>query len=427
MKRYWKMGIAGLLVLSMLGASGCGQKEESSEFHPKLDTKESVVLSTAGFFGNFEALDQVTNDFNAYYPNVEFSYEQVGIDTFDSYLDANPNVDVIMTSEDIFEQSGKDLSSQFVDLAEEGISLGDLEEDMLERCYHDGKLLSIPMGQNMYGLVVNVSLLEKEGLSVPKNYDEFLRVLDVLKKKGYTPIQEPESKVYAELTEAMAYDLILSDKTLQKDLAAGKESAAEALEPVLEKLDTLIGQGYIDPSVNETYPDDNYDQAILNFFEGDVPFWVCNTEKVSGMKKRESKSEAFQASPFEYTYIYVPLGENGVYAYREPWFGFSVNKDSANYDYAVEFLRFLATEKEINEIADIKGVPSIAVKKTDAEIYQNVWNPEKMEMDCVNDGTITSAMVKNWYSCVNQYVSGESETAEDALKNFVESCSKTAQ
>lgn len=427
MKRYWKTGIAGLLVLSMLGVSGCGQKEESSEFQPKLDTKESVVLSTAGFFGNFEALDQVTNDFNEYYPNVEFSYEQVGIENFDSYLDANPNVDVIMTSEDIFEQTEKDLSSQFVDLTEEKIPLGDLEEDMLERGYHNGKLLSIPMGQNLYGLVVNVSLLEKEGLAVPKNYDEFLNVLDILKKKGYTPIQGPESKVYAELTEAMAYDLILSDKTLQKDLAAGKESATAALEPVFEKLDTLTRQGYIDPSVNETYPDDNYDQAILNFFEGDVPFWVCNTEKVSGMKKRESKSEAFQASPFAYTFIYVPLGESGVYAYREPWFGFSVNKDSANYDYAVEFLRFLATEKEINEIADIKGVPSIAVKKTDVEIYQNVWNPEKMELDCVNDGTITSAMVKNWYSCVNSYVSGASETAEDALKNFVESCSQTAQ
>lgn len=30
----------------------------------------------------------------------------------------------------------------------------------------------------------------------------------------------------------------------------------------------------------------------MTFFEGNVPFWVCDTEKVSGMKKRESKSAA---------------------------------------------------------------------------------------------------------------------------------------
>lgn len=44
------------------------------------------------------------------------------------------------------------------------------------------------MAQHFYGMVVNVSLLEKEGLSVPTNYSEFSQVLTALKDKGYTPI-----------------------------------------------------------------------------------------------------------------------------------------------------------------------------------------------------------------------------------------------
>lgn len=421
MKKYLIAGMAAVLCITSLGMTGCGKKQDHA-FNPKLDTEADVVLNTAGFFGNFEALDQVTADFNEYYPNVQFNYEQISIDNFDSYIQANSNIDIMMTSEEVFEKFGDLIKPLCADLSKEDISLDDIDEKMLSRGYHDGKLSCIPMGQNIYGLVVNVSLLEKEGLEVPENYEEFISVLTTLKEKGYTPIQGPNSKVYAELTQGMAYDMILNDKTLYQDLMSGKKSAAEKLQPVYDRLDELIEKGFIDPKVNENYPDDNYDQAILKFFEGDVPFWVCSSEKVSGMKKRESKSEDFQKNPFTYTYIYAPLGENGVYVYKEPWFGFSVNKNAENYDYAVEFIRFLATKDEINTMADIKGIPSVAAAGTDIEIYKDVLEPEKVEMEGINEGDITSDMVSDWYSCVNKYVAGDYATAKEALEAFVEMC-----
>lgn len=426
MRKKFKLGMLSLLMVAALGTVGCEEKNDnksSNEYTPRLDTQAKVMLNTAGFFGNFEALDQVTNDFNKYYPNVEFSYEQISIENYGAYLDANPNVDIIMTSEEVFQKLGTEMDECCVDLSKEDIYVGDIQEDMLKLGYHNGKLSTIPMGQNIYGLVVNVDLLKKEGLSVPDTYDEFINALKVLKEKGYTPIQGPESKIYAELTQSMLFDIILSDKDIYNDLMAGKESVADKLKPVLTKLDCLIENDYIDKDINETYPNDNYDQAILKFFEGDVPFWVCNTEKVSGMKKRESKSEAFKANPFEYKYVYVPLGENGVYAYREPWFGFSVNKSSQNYDYAVEFIRFLATKDEINKIADVKGVPSVAKVDSKIAIYQDVLNPKKAEMQCVNKGEITPAMVSDWYTCVNKYAAGQI-TLEEALSEFISLCSK---
>lgn len=423
MKKNVSLAILSLSLATVMGMTGCG-KSEGGQFQPKLDTDAKVVLNTTGFFGNFEALDQVTNDFNAYYPNVEFSYEQVNTDSFEGYLEANPGVDIFMTSQETFERMGDRLTEQCADLSKEGVSVGDLEEDMLKMSYHDGKLTTIPMGQNLYGLIVNVSLLEKEGLKVPNNYEEFMDVLAALKEKGYTPIQGPDSKVYAELTEGMAFDMILKDKKLYESLMAGEDSAADALLPVVEKLGDIIDNGYTDYAVNQSYPQDNYDQAILRFFDGEVPFWVCNTEKVSGMKKRESKSESFQANPFEYTYIHVPLGDKGVYAYSEPWVGFSVNKDSDDYEYAIEFMRFLVTRDEINKIADVKGVPSIAKEKTDVAIYQNVLNPKKVEMEGVNDGTITQPMIADWYTCMNKYATGEYASAREAVEAFVKLCSE---
>lgn len=52
----------------------------------------------------------------------------------------------------------------------------------------------------------------------------------------------------------------------------------------------------------------------MGFFEGNMPFYVCTAECVSGMKKRESKSETFTAKPFEYEYLYAPIGDESAYA-----------------------------------------------------------------------------------------------------------------
>ena len=436
MKKNFVTKMIVMLCVVTTGLAGCSQKKENnteknqtseSTFKPKLDTEEKVVLSTSGFFGNFEALDQVIVDFNEYYPNVEFTYEQNGIDNFATYIDANPKTDIMMTSEECFEKMRDQLNSICVDLKKADISLKDIDKQMLKRGYHDGKLSSIPIGQNTYGLVVNTSLLKKEGLEIPQNYKEFLSVLTALKEKGYTPIQGPESKVYAELVQNMAYDMILDDKELYKDLMAGKKSAVKKLELVYDRLNDMMEKGFIDPSVNVGYPDDNYDQAILNFFEGDVPFWVCSTEKVSGMKKRESKSETFKKNPFDYTYIYAPLGQDGVYEYKEPWFGFSVNKNAENYDYALEFVRFLVRKDEMNTMASIKGIPSVASESQDMEIYKNILKPEKVQLKAVNEGKITAAMIADWYTDVNKYVAGEFATKEEALEDFVNACSQKGE
>lgn len=66
MKKNFVTKMIAMLCVVTIGLAGCGQKKEDSaknnqtsekNFEPKLDTEEKVVLSTSGFFGNFEALD----------------------------------------------------------------------------------------------------------------------------------------------------------------------------------------------------------------------------------------------------------------------------------------------------------------------------------------------------------------------------------
>lgn len=430
MKRLVRSGIAAAaaaaLALSMAGCSS-GNTEKAASFDPSLDTNATVQLDAIGYFGNFEALDQVVADFNEYYPNVTFNYQQVGGSDEEAYLDANPGTDVIMTSHQTLKAKGFNLVDYCDDLSQDNIDTSAIDEKMLANSYVDGTLVSIPMGQNIAGIVVNTSLLEKEGLEVPKTKSEFLDCCKALKEKGYTPVQGPSKSIYADLTVNEMASIIGKDSSLASGLASGdKPSIAKMeteLEPALDFIKELVDKGYTDPKVNDSYPEDNYDGAIMTFFEGEVPFWVCNTEKVSGMKKRESKSDAFTANPFSYTFIGVPNGdEYGQYAYQEPWFGFGVCKTSDNKDYAAEFVRFLATKDEINTMSSVKGVPSVAVEPTNAEIYQNVLASEMTQNAYINDGTITPDMSASWYTVANEFATGKYKTAGSALETFAKSC-----
>ena len=79
---------------------------------------------------------------------------------------------------------------------------------------------------------------------------------------------------------------------------------------------------------------------------------------MSGTKKRESRSEAFIVKPFTYTFVPIPISDEGAIFLDMSNLQFSVNKDSANLNMANEFMRFLITSKELSEMAQNKGLMS---------------------------------------------------------------------
>ena len=414
--------IALLLALLML-LCACGSEKAadtpaaSAAFAPKLDTQKAVELECAVSFGNFEAFDQVINHFNELYPNVKVTYYQ-SFSHVPDFIENNPGVDIFMTSTEkgYPEEACADLSAA-------GVDVSAVVPGLLKSTTVDGKVLSVPMGLLLKGLVVNKTLLEKEGLSVPETWPEFLNALEVLKQKGYTPIQGPNSAV-ASLCYDMGMPLAADDEKLYNAILSGDADGASDMKVVFERLKELTDKGYIDPELNAEYPDNNYDGAILKFFEGDVPFWVCDTEKVSGMKKRESKSEAFSANPFSYEFIYAPLGDTGVYEFVAPWYGFAVYKDSEVYDYAVEFLRFLSQKSELDTLASVKGIPGVTDTASD-ERYANLNNVKQVEKSVVDDCSVKRFVGTYLEGAAAGLLDGTFATADDAMNDFLTHCAES--
>ena len=240
--------------------------EQTKEFTPSLDTQKEVSLDIAGFLANFEALDQVVNNFNNIYPNVTITYTENTSRMLKEYMQNNEQVDIMMTTNDNLRYPK--LTDMYIydycyDLSSENIDLSAIKDKMIENCEVDNHVVRIPIAENISGMVVNKSLLAKEGLNVPTNYKEFIDVLEKLKNKGYTPIQGAYSHAYNDLVINMAMTMIGNDSELLEKFNNLDPTAAQELKPVFEKLDYIISNGYTDNEVNESYPYDNYDKAIL--------------------------------------------------------------------------------------------------------------------------------------------------------------------
>ena len=140
------------------------------------------------------------------------------------------------------------------------------------------------------------------------------------------------------------------------------------MRPALEAVERLIQTGCINLEACDKI-EDNYTQVILRFFEGDVPMMICTGDTVSGTKKREGQSEAFTKAPFNYTFLPIPMTDDGGYFIDSPSVEFSVNKDCDDLDMTNEFMRFLITNEELNEMASVKRLVTPTADLTLDSVY----------------------------------------------------------
>ena len=379
MKKAICMFLTVLMILS-LAACGSGQQEAKTEakteaksetkaeegFSPALDTSTSCHISIAGGYDNFEALENEFDRFNEYYPQVELVFRKV--DDFNNMigtvLNSNDAPDIYVNYSWMY---GRDQYKDSIDHAEDladpalGLDLDCIRSNIILNT-DDGTLPMVPVFANTYGMLVNNSLFEKEGLSVPTTYQELVDVCKEFRNKGYeNPIMgftnEETTSIFTLTMYPFFCGTVANDAEAVKKFNAIDPSAGEYMRPSLEKITQFLNEGCVNLDACAEI-ENNYEAVILRFFEGDVPMMTCSGDTVSGTKKRESRSEAFIANPFTYTFVPVPMSDEGANFLDMPNLQFSVNKDSQNLDMANEFMRFLITTRELNEMAQNKGLMS---------------------------------------------------------------------
>ena len=399
--------------------------ESAGVFQPKLDTNTSCEITVVGSYSNFEALEAEFDSFNEIYPNVELTYWKP--DDYENLLGMvleSKNPPNILFSFPWMYGNDNYLTAfeHMEDLSDPQLGL-DLEciRPNLLRYDTDGQLLTVPVFARNYGMLVNNDLFEKEGLQVPTTWEELLTVCEVFLSKGYaSPMMGystgPSSclmsiLVYPEVVAALASDPEALRAANGMDPAAG-----ECMRRSLESMMRLIENGYINlDKCNEI--SDNYTQVILRFFEGDVPMMICTGDTVSGTGKRESQSEAFSANPFTYTFVPIPLSEDGGYFIDSPSIEFSVNKTCDNLDMTNEFMRFLISREELNKMASVKRLVTPTKDLSFSAVYEPFGQVPAERVLCPETIGITDALFVQVRNAAYQVGTGAA-TIDDVVSQY---------
>ena len=377
MKKLLCTALVLCMLASLTACRGKTQEDADTGFRPALDTKTDCRITVAGSYDNFEALEAEFDRFNEFYPNVQLSY--VKLDDYNNVLGTvleskdSPNI-YFSYAWMIGNEQYDPVIAHMEDLSDPalGLKLDCIRPGLLNHDAEDHVML-VPVFARTYGMLVNNDLFEKEGLSVPTTWKELTDVCEAFRGKGYSsPMMGYSLESSGCFMYTVAYPqftVTLADKPEALEAANELDPAAgESMRPALEAVEQLVRNGCIDLEECDRI-EDNYTQVILRFFEGDVPMMICTADNVSGTKKRESQSEAFTAKPFQYTFSPIPMEEGGVYFIDSPSVQFSVNKDCDDLDMTNEFMRFLITKEELNEMASVKRLVTPTTDLTLDPVY----------------------------------------------------------
>ena len=420
--------ISTLIIVTLICTmfAGCSKSEKDAPFEPKYATDTKSSIKVYGNYSNFEALESEFERFNKYYPNVDLRY--VYLDGFYGAIDNS-----LLSSEapDIYctfywmwgNPDCKDIFDSAVNLAapETGIDFSCVREDVLRKT-DSGEILMAPVLATSFGMLVNMDLFEKEGLKVPTTWNEFTDVCSKFKAAGYaSPVMGYVSSGASSFEYNFAYPSLcnaaVENPSLRDRFNNLEQGSGELMRASLEKLKELADSGNIDIEKCMCEIEDNYNATIMRFYEGDVPMIVCSGDVASGTKKRESQSESFSASPFEYRFYPVPFDEKGGFVIDTVSMNFSVNKNSPNKDMAIEFMRFLISSKELGNMASVKRLITTSKDLTLDSIYSSLNETPKDRIICSTEANLSDNPVKQFRYAAHHVFVGDM-TVDEAIAGF---------
>ena len=380
MKKLVYVATSVLLSLTCVSCKG-KNKTESLDFKPSLDTNTRCSIKVVGDYSNFEALEAEFDRFNDYYPNVVLTYRKNNdyVNTLGNALSNEdaPNIFFSYAAWMAGDEKYNPIIEHMEDLSNPDLKINlDILRSGLVNHTSENKVLMAPLFSRTYGALVNNDLFLKENIAIPKNWNELLSACASFKDKGYvSPIMGYNAnKDKTCWTNTVAYPMVVATLAGNQEAMTKANnldnSAGEYLREALNKVKQLVDSGAIDnDACNADAIANDYEKVLLRFFKGDVPMMVCTADTVSGRKKREKESSEFTNNPFGYTFMPIPLTDQGGFYIDSPSVQFSVNKDCKNLDMTNEFMRFLFHKEELKNLASLKGLINPTKDETLGAVY----------------------------------------------------------
>ncbi|WP_240271604.1 ABC transporter substrate-binding protein [Paenibacillus timonensis] len=242
-----------------------------------------------------------------------------------------------------------------------------------------GHIYSFHVSQDtgMQGVVYNKDIFDDLGLSIPKNFDEFLAVCEKIKASGVTPVFMPYKDNWsANIWPAAAFANFVSktDPTFFDELNSNKKKWSDIPEfqTFLQQQYEVYKQGYTNADVLS----DSYDMAVGKFLNKEVAMMFMGDWLIEGV---------LQQDPNMRLGVFPIPSEQDASLGASPLGGqLFIPKKAKHLAEAKEFLNFMGSKEIAQKIVDSKGyvsnlndvnTPELPAYKQ--EIVDNYITPKK--------------------------------------------------
>ncbi|MCM1537557.1 MAG: ABC transporter substrate-binding protein [bacterium] len=248
MRKYRRLLLAAAMLLLLL--SGCG----------KADGKKEQV--TIAFWS-----DQLTESYGAYlqetFPDVEFTF-YVATNSTDFYRFKEQQGDLpdILTVRRFALRDVAEWKEALMDLSDTELANTFHQSYLRNYTYDDGTVNWLPACAEVDGIILNKTLFEENGISIPENYGEFVSACGALQDLGIRPFASDFSEDYTcmEILQGLSASVLNSQsgREWRQRYESGQTNQLdeEVWMPVFERMEELIDYAGIVPADTASGTDD---------------------------------------------------------------------------------------------------------------------------------------------------------------------------
>lgn len=201
----------------------------------------------------------------------------------------------------------------------------------------DGHIYAMPITgfSGVMGVVYNKQVFEDLNLDIPKTWDEFMNVCEVISGSGKTPVYLSGKDTWTiQITPMIFLANALDDRAeeVYDSILSGENKLADVPEfkEALEAFQDLCSSGY----VNKDYTVGTYEDSKAKVASGEVGMIVSGEYAVTDIANKYPDAE-IGMFPLPYNDVDKFLTSKYV-------FGLAVPKDSKNQEAALEFLNYMS-------------------------------------------------------------------------------------
>lgn len=395
-----KRFIAIMLIIALLSSLlsifvACEPEDDSPQYVALsgLDTSKQVTLNIAIPYESDKGLNEVANAFRERYPNVNvvLTYLQnynasaktrILNNTIDIILSRDARYEENYTTVDEVAKSTDDYLYNFA--ADTEINFSYTTDDVMSNYLftkdnNEECMYSVPMGGELRGLFVNVTLLKQYNLEIPTNFEQFMACCATLKSQGIIPIQGNPSTMGRNIVFGELVNCLMNDATAKAALQNADADIGQYCEDVLKKLYDFTAAGYYEYKTIENEIGNGMaseDMAARQFLglvnDASTSTWATLSETDENYKYTQcafwpylNSSSGYVQSliddydlDIEFKFILAPLNDadENSKAYFAPYYGLVANKNSADLLWIREFVNFFFFAENNKLYASTNGI-----------------------------------------------------------------------